>query len=106
MNRSSRGPAIEGGRALAALAAACAVAGVSPALAQPADAASDLSALSIEDLANVDISSVSKADQPLSEAPAAPLSTGGRDKWHTVGSATRAEFGQVRGIRLPPVSPE
>ncbi|MDB5425294.1 MAG: TonB-dependent receptor, plug [Phenylobacterium sp.] len=34
-------------------------------------AASDLSGLSIEDLANIDISSVSKADQPLSEAPAA-----------------------------------
>ena len=33
--------------------------------------ASDLSGLSIEDLANIDISSVSKADQPLSEAAAA-----------------------------------
>ncbi|HET6971455.1 MAG TPA: hypothetical protein VFH92_10045, partial [Phenylobacterium sp.] len=31
----------------------------------------DLSALSIEELANVDISSVSKTDQPLGQAPAA-----------------------------------
>jgi iron complex outermembrane receptor protein len=36
-----------------------------------ASAASDLSGLSIEELANIDISSVSKADQPLSQAPAA-----------------------------------
>lgn len=36
-----------------------------------ASGGADLSALSIEDLANIDISSVSKTDQPLSEAPAA-----------------------------------
>ena len=36
-----------------------------------ASAAGDLSGLSIEELANIDISSVSKAEQPLSEAPAA-----------------------------------
>ena len=36
-----------------------------------ASAAADLSGLSIEELANIDISSVSKTDQPLSEAPAA-----------------------------------
>lgn len=35
------------------------------------DSATDLSGLSIEELANIDISSVAKADQPLSEAPAA-----------------------------------
>jgi iron complex outermembrane receptor protein len=39
--------------------------------ASPAFAAADLSGLSIEELANIDISSVSKTDQPLSEAPAA-----------------------------------
>ena len=60
------------GSALAALAVACVAAGsASPAWAVSAGAAADLSALSIEELANVDISSVSKADQPLSEAPAA-----------------------------------
>jgi len=62
------------GRVLAVLAVACVAAGfawASPALAESTDAAADLSALSIEELANVDISSVSKTGQPLSEAPAA-----------------------------------
>lgn len=56
------------GLALAALALAAGGAWARPACA--ADSA-DLGALSIEELANVDISSVSKSDQPLSEAPAA-----------------------------------
>lgn len=73
MTKSSKGPAKDGGRALAVLAVACAAgfAWTAPALAESADAAADLSALSIEELANVDISSVSKTGQPLSEAPAA-----------------------------------
>src|SRR4051794_34289127 len=36
-----------------------------------ATATADLASLSIEDLANIDISSVRKAEQPLSQAPAA-----------------------------------
>jgi iron complex outermembrane receptor protein len=54
----------------ALLLAGSAAAAPTAAAAEGADAA-DLSELSIEDLANIDISSVSKADQPLSEAPAA-----------------------------------
>jgi iron complex outermembrane receptor protein len=52
---------------LAAASAAIALAAAFPAGAT----AADLSGLSIEDLAKIDISSVSKTDQPLSEAPAA-----------------------------------
>jgi iron complex outermembrane receptor protein len=55
--------------------AAVALLSAFPALASTAQAvtsaAADLSGLSIEELANIDISSVSKAEQPLSEAPAA-----------------------------------
>ena len=42
-----------------------------PAAAAQASPEADLNGLSIEDLANIDISSVSKTDQPLSDAPAA-----------------------------------
>jgi len=76
MTRSPRALLLNGGRVLAAAAAASLclafAASAAPAPpAPPADAPTDLSALSIEELANVDISSVSKIDQPLSEAPAA-----------------------------------
>src|SRR5687768_15528661 len=71
--RRATGLAGSGRRAAAALAAASAGLGWAlPASANAvAEAEADLSALSIEELANVDISSVSKTDQPLSEAPAA-----------------------------------
>ena len=62
--------------ALAALCGAIAAVSAQTASASPvasiaAASAADLSGLSIEELANIDISSVSKTDQPLSQAPAA-----------------------------------
>jgi hypothetical protein len=61
--------------ALFAVSASLIVLSAVPAMAssQPtmSTAQADLSSLSIEELANIDISSVSKTDQPLSEAPAA-----------------------------------
>jgi len=64
-----------GPAALLAVSASLVVLAVSPAAASTiptmAAASADLSGLSIEELANIDISSVSKTDQPLSEAPAA-----------------------------------
>jgi iron complex outermembrane recepter protein len=57
-------------RTPAALAAALFVAGASPAWAI-APTPEELSRLSIEELANIDVSSVSKTSQPLSDAPAA-----------------------------------
>jgi iron complex outermembrane receptor protein len=56
--------------AAALLSALPASASTGPAI-SAASAAADLSGLSIEELANIDISSVSKTDQRLSEAPAA-----------------------------------
>jgi len=53
---------------LIVLSAVPAMASIQPTM---STAQADLSSLSIEELANIDISSVSKTDQPLSEAPAA-----------------------------------
>jgi len=66
--RSSKGAASR--RTPAALAAALLAAGASPAWAI-IPTPEELSRLSIEELANIDVSSVSKTSQPLSDAPAA-----------------------------------
>lgn len=56
---------------VAAVALAAASAGASSALATAAPSLQDLGRLSIEQLADIDVSSVSKTEQPLSDAPAA-----------------------------------
>ena len=79
---------------IGALLLAGAIAG--PAAAAQASPEADLNGLSIEDLANIDISSVSKTDQPLSDAPAAVFVIT-REDIRRSGSASIAE-----ALRLAP----
>ncbi len=77
-------------------AAVFAAAIASSAAASETSSAADLNRLSIEDLANIDISSVSKTDQPLSDAPAAVFVIT-REDIHRAGAASIAE-----ALRLAP----